>query len=86
MIMSISVLCVEQAEQEVQNLLRKLKLMENDLDTAEDKFMDTNAKFKDRETQVEELTRENKQLDHRISVLEGTFDIVLIKCQFEHPP
>lgn len=60
-----------QAEQEIQNLNRKMKLLENDLDAAEDKGTDANAKCKDNEVQIEELTRENKQLQHRISVLEG---------------
>ena len=56
---------------EVQNLMRKLKLMENDLDTSEDKCADQGEKLKDYEIQMEELTRENKQLNHRINVLEG---------------
>lgn len=57
--------------------MRKLKLLENDLDTAEDKYADSNAKVKDYETQVEELSRENKQLTHRINTLEGKLAIIL---------
>lgn len=55
--------------------MRKLKLLENDLDTAEDKYADSNAKVKDYEAQVEELSRENKQLNHRINTLEGKLAI-----------
>lgn len=61
----------------MQNLLRKLKLLENDLDTAEDKSSDATSKSKDLESQVEELTRENRQLNHRIGVLEG-------RCVYVH--
>lgn len=60
-----------QAEQEVQNLLRKLKMVEGDLDQAEDKQAESDAKVKDLETQVEELTRERQQLQHRVNILEG---------------
>ena len=60
-----------QAEQEVQSLQRKLKLLENDLEMAEEKAADSTDKLKESETQAEELTRENKQLNHRIDVLEG---------------
>ena len=60
-----------QAEQEVENLQRKLKLLESDLDTAEDKAADNSEKLKEFEAQNEELTRENKQLHHKIDVLEG---------------
>lgn len=62
-----------QADLEIQNLQRKLKLMEGDLDSAEDKCADASTKLKDMEAQVEELTRENKQQTHRIQVLEGMF-------------
>lgn len=55
------------------NLSRKVKLLENDLDTAEDKANDAVSKSKDLESQLEETTRENKQLTHRIQVLEGMY-------------
>lgn len=55
--------------------MRKLTMLEKDLDTAEDRSADTNAKNKDLETQVEELQRENKQLKHRIDLLEGKFNL-----------
>lgn len=51
--------------------MRKLKLLEHDLDTAEDKVAETTAEKKDLEVREEELTRENKQLQHRINTLEG---------------
>lgn len=60
-----------QAEQEVQNLMRKLKLLENDLDQAEDKAAEATSKLKDLETQYEEAEREKKQMQRRIDVLEG---------------
>lgn len=58
--------------------MRKLKLLENDLDTSEDKAADANSKVKESEAQNEELTRENKQLYHRISVLEGMLCIMCV--------
>lgn len=60
-----------QLEQEVDALNRKLKLLETDLDTAEDKAADQTDKVKELETQNEELLRENKQLQRRVDVLEG---------------
>ena len=60
-----------QFEQEVDALNRKLKLLEADLDTAEDKAADQTDKVKDLETQNEELLRENKQLQRKVDVLEG---------------
>ena len=64
-----------QLEQEVDALNRKLKLLEADLDTAEDKAADSGDRCKDLEDKNEELERENKQLQHRIQRLEG--EIVL---------
>ena len=61
----------------MQNLMRKLKLLETDLDQAEDQKADSDSKAKDLEAQVEELTRENKQLQNRVNVLEGKFSKVL---------
>ena len=52
-------------------LHRKLKLLESDLDTAEDKAADQTEKVKELETQNEELLRENKQLQRKVEVLEG---------------
>ena len=60
-----------QAEQEVQNLMRKLKLLENDLDQAEDKAADSTSKLRELETLHEESERENKQLNRKIELLEG---------------
>lgn len=60
-----------QFEQEVEALARKLKLLESDLDTAEDKAADQTDKLKELEAQNEELLRENKQLQRRVDVLEG---------------
>ena len=60
-----------QLEQEVDALNRKLKLLEADLDTAEDKAADQTDKVKELEAQNEELLRENKQLQRRVDVLEG---------------
>ena len=60
-----------QLEQEVDALNRKLKLLEADLDTAEDKAADQTDKVKELETQNEELLRENKQLQRKVELLEG---------------
>ena len=51
--------------------MRKMKLMEEDLDTSEDKAQDATAKLRDTEGALEEAQRENKQLLHRIDRLEG---------------
>ena len=48
-------------------------MLENDLDTAEGNAADGSDKIKELEAQVEELIRENKQLQHRNTCLEGEF-------------
>jgi len=48
-----------------------MKLMEEDLDTSEDKAQDATTKLRDTEAALEEAQRENKQLLHRIDRLEG---------------
>ena len=60
-----------QLEQEVESLNRKLKLLEADLDMAEDKAADQGEKVKHLEDENEGLTRENKQLQHKVQTLEG---------------
>ena len=56
--------------------MRKLKLLETDLDQAEDQKADSDGKAKDLEAQVEELTRENKTLQNRVNTLEGKSNTV----------
>ena len=51
--------------------MRKIKLLDEDLDTSEDKAQEALRKFQDTEAQLEESQRENKQLQHRIDTLEG---------------
>ena len=60
-----------QAEQDVQNLTRKLKLLETDLEQSEDKAQDSDKKLRVAEAQVEELQREKKQLENQIGILES---------------
>ncbi len=48
-----------------------MKLLELDLDQAEDKQAQVNVEKKHLEAHEEELIRENKQFQHRINVLEG---------------
>lgn len=48
-----------------------MKLLEGDLDSAEDKLADFSSKSNDQESQIEELTRDSKQLNNRIATLEG---------------
>lgn len=83
--MYLCVFLLWQAEQEVQNLMRKLKLLENDLDQAEDQKADSDSKAKDLEVQNEELIRENKQLQNRVNVLEGKFSKILKKWTLSNP-
>ena len=60
-----------QADQEVESLLRKLKLLEEDLDNAEDRVAVATKKLQEQEGLNDELIRENKQLHHRVDTLEG---------------
>lgn len=55
----------------MQNLTRKMKLLETDLDSAEDRVADISDKNKELEAEVEELQRENKTLQRRVDTLEG---------------
>ena len=57
-----------------------MKLLENDLDSAEDKQADFSSKCNNQEAQIEELTRENKQLNNRIAILEGKFAFSVCAC------
>ena len=59
------------AEQETQSLSRKLKLLEEDLDAAEDRLQQVQQSLKEHETLNDELTRENKQLHRAVEKLEG---------------
>ena len=67
-----------QAEQEVQNLTRKLKLLETDLEQSEDKAQDSDKKLRVAEAQVEELQREKRQLENQIGILESEFCVTLL--------
>ena len=55
----------------MQNLTRKLKLLEADLEQSEDKATDSEKKFRVAEAQVEELQREKKQMENQIGMLES---------------
>ena len=48
-----------------------MKILESDLDNAEEKVANTLAKYNASEAHAEELERENKQFQHQIKVLEG---------------
>ena len=51
--------------------MRKMKLMEEDLDTSEDKALEATAKLRETEALLEDTQRECKQLHHTIDKLEG---------------
>lgn len=70
-----------QAEQEVQNLTRKLKLLETDLEQSEDKAQDSDKKLRVAEGQVEELQREKRQLENQIGILESESSQHCYLCQ-----
>ena len=57
---------------------RKIKLLENDLDQAEDRCADLNASLKEKEADNESLTRENKQLEHKVQTLEGKWLVLTV--------
>ena len=48
-----------------------MKLLENDLDQAEERASENSAKLNDAEARVEELERENRTLKKDIDRLEG---------------
>lgn len=48
-----------------------MKLLEEDLDNAEDRVADTSKKLQEQEGLNDELVRENKQLHRRVDILEG---------------
>ena len=52
---------------------RKIKLLENDLDAAEDSSAEYQAKWKDVEQRVEDTERENQKLKREINQLEGMY-------------
>ena len=58
-------------EQEVQGKERRLKLLEQDLDAAEDMATESQKKVKDLETENDDLKRENGKLKREIQELEG---------------
>ena len=64
----------------MESLLRKMKLLEEDLDNAEDRVADTGTKLKEQEALNDDLIRENKQLHHRVDTLEGQS-----VCTCRHP-
>lgn len=48
-------------------------MLEDDLDQAEDRATDSSSKLKEAETAVDDLTRQNKQLQSQIDTLESKF-------------
>ncbi len=64
-----------QAEAEVQAKERKIKLLETDLDAAEDTAADYQAKSKEYEQLAEDAERENQRLKRDINQLEGIYNI-----------
>ena len=67
-----------QVEQDLASHANKMKLLESDLDLAEERATDSTAKLKDAETRVEELERENKGLRKEIERIEGHSSPVVI--------
>ena len=51
--------------------MNKLKLLESDLDQAEDRASDSTMKLKEAETKVDELERENRGLRKELERMEG---------------
>ncbi len=64
-----------QAEAELQAKERKIKLLETDLDAAEDTSADYQAKSKEFEQRAEDAERENQRLKREINQLEGMYNI-----------
>jgi len=60
-----------QYELEVNNLKRKLKLLEDDLENAEDQAHSHSTKSSQYESELEEAKRENAQLKRTVDQLEG---------------
>ncbi len=58
-------------EQEVTSKERKLKMLEADLDKAEDENIDLKEKCKNLESENEDLNRRIKQQEHQIDTLES---------------
>lgn len=67
-----------QAEAENQSLQNKLKLMEGDLEKAEDTTAETQERLKEAEARVEELERTNNSLKRELESVEGTYYILYI--------
>ena len=61
------------SEQEVSSLQNKVRLLEEDLDQAEDRASDSSSKLKEAETHVDDLDRSNKQLQRQIDSLESKY-------------
>ncbi len=68
---SLSLTLSLKVEQELQVYQRKLKLMEDDLDSAEDRLATSQASLKETENANDELVRENKGLHRKVDELEG---------------
>lgn len=62
-----------QAETEIQGLLRKVSLLESDLEAAEDRAESNGLLQKTAEASCEELERENKTLKKTIEDLESKY-------------
>ena len=60
-----------QAEQDIASLQNKLKLMENDLEQAEDQAEEFKRLKNEFETQVDDLLRKNATLQKDVDQLEG---------------
>ena len=57
--------------------MRKLKLVEEDLDQSEDRATEATTKLRELEGQLEEAQRENKKLQKTVDTLEGQYAILL---------
>ena len=55
------------------SLQNKVRLLEEDLDQAEDRASDSSSKLKEAETHVDDLDRSNKQLQRQIDSLESKY-------------
>ncbi len=62
-----------QAEEQNNALTRKIKLLEEDLENAEDSATTANEQNKVLENEVEELKRENTKFRKEIETLEGNY-------------
>ncbi len=60
-----------QAEEEMMGKDRKIKLLEDDLDRAEERYANSDAQLKSLTTEVEELKRDNQKLQRELESLDG---------------